>query len=73
MLSTCCSLAERRLEKARREFFTNKETILTAKSDLESIFHKIRGFKQILAQKYFDVYTNQGYFFLKSFIIFFFS
>jgi len=51
MLRTCCTLAERRLEKARIDFSANKELIIQAKTDLDSIFRRIRIFKQTLAQQ----------------------
>uniref|UniRef100_A0A915ERI6 KxDL domain-containing protein n=1 Tax=Ditylenchus dipsaci TaxID=166011 RepID=A0A915ERI6_9BILA len=59
MLSTCCALTERRLDKAKKEFAANKEVILQAKADLESIFRRIRGFKQTLSQRYPEIYAQQ--------------
>lgn len=60
MLRTCVLLADKRLEKAKIEFMTNKEIILQAKSDLEYIFQKIRSFKKILSQKYPVIYEKQS-------------
>lgn len=62
MLSNCCSLTEKRLEKAKKDFAANKEMILQAKSDLESIFRRIRVFKQALANRYPETYQAQGMF-----------
>ncbi|KAI1729481.1 kxDL motif-containing protein [Ditylenchus destructor] len=58
MLSTCCALTERRLESAKKQFAANRELILQTKADLESIFRRIRGFKQALSQRYPDVYAK---------------
>ncbi|VDN56060.1 unnamed protein product [Dracunculus medinensis] len=58
MLSNCCILSEKRLEKAKKEFAENRELILGVKADLESIFHRIRLFKQILAKKYPTIYNE---------------
>ncbi|KAI1721110.1 kxDL motif-containing protein [Ditylenchus destructor] len=58
MLSTCCALTERRLENAKKQFAANRELILQTKADLESIFRRIRGFKQALSQRYPDVYAK---------------
>lgn len=60
MLRTCVSLTDKRLEKAKFEFVTNKDIILQAKSDLEFIFQRIRTFKQILSQRYPLIYAKQG-------------
>jgi hypothetical protein len=46
------------LEKAKGEFMANKDLLITAKNDLEIIFRKIRNMKQLLAQKYPDVYEK---------------
>jgi hypothetical protein len=59
MLRNCCILSEQRLEKAKKDFVANKDVILQAKSDLESIFRRIRIFKQILEQKYPEIYAEK--------------
>lgn len=60
MLRTCVLLTDKRLEKIKIEFATNREIILQAKSDLEYIFQKIRIFKQILSQKHPAIYEKQS-------------
>ena len=60
MLATCSTLAEKRLEKARKEFAANKEQILQAKADLDSIFRRILLFKRTLAKEYPEQYTAQA-------------
>ncbi|KAL3078817.1 hypothetical protein niasHS_014599 [Heterodera schachtii] len=52
MLGTCSSLAEKRLDRARKDFAIGKEKICRAKSDLDSIFRRIASFKQTLANNY---------------------
>lgn len=62
MLSNCVSLTDKRLEKAKKDFAANKEMIIQAKTDLESIFRRIRIFKQALANRYPEAYQAQGTF-----------
>lgn len=64
MLINCVSLSEKRLEKAKVEFTAHKDIILEAKSDLDIIFRKLRNMKQILAQKYPEIYEKKGGFLL---------
>uniref|UniRef100_A0A914LUC7 KxDL domain-containing protein n=1 Tax=Meloidogyne incognita TaxID=6306 RepID=A0A914LUC7_MELIC len=59
MLGNCCILAEKRLEKAKKEFALNKEQILQAKQDLDFIFRKIFNFKKILAKEYPKEYEEE--------------
>uniref|UniRef100_A0A915PEZ6 KxDL domain-containing protein n=1 Tax=Setaria digitata TaxID=48799 RepID=A0A915PEZ6_9BILA len=56
MLTNCCALSAHRLEKARKDLAENRQLILEMKSDLESIFRRIRIFKQNYINKYTDVY-----------------
>ena len=68
MLGNCCVLAEKRLEKAKKEFNLNKEQILLAKTDLDLIFRKILFLKKTLAKQYPKEYEAQSkyfYFYLK--------
>ncbi|KHN81735.1 KxDL motif-containing protein [Toxocara canis] len=58
MLSNCCVLSSKRLEKAKKELNENKELILQMKSDLESVFRRIRLFKQNLITRYPDIYKQ---------------
>lgn len=60
MLANCCILSARRLEKAKKDLNINRQIILEMKSDLESIFRRIRLFKQIYISKYADIYRNFG-------------
>jgi hypothetical protein len=60
MLTTCCTLTEKRLDKARKDFAANKEQIMQAKTDLDTIFLRIRNFKRILAKEYPEEYAAQG-------------
>ncbi|CAK5089408.1 unnamed protein product [Meloidogyne enterolobii] len=60
MLGNCCILAEKRLEKAKKEFASNKEQILQAKQDLDFIFRKIFNLKKILAKEYPKEYEEEG-------------
>ena len=60
MLINCVSLTEKRLEKAKVEFAAHKDLIMEAKSDLDIIFRKLRNMKQILANKYPDIYEKKG-------------
>lgn len=62
MLVNCVALSEKRLEKAKGEFTANKDLLINAKSDLEVIFRKIRNMKQLLAQKYPEIYEKIGSF-----------
>uniref|UniRef100_A0A915BEE0 KxDL domain-containing protein n=1 Tax=Parascaris univalens TaxID=6257 RepID=A0A915BEE0_PARUN len=55
MLSNCCILSAKRLERAKKELTENKELILQMKSDLESVFRRIRIFKQDLVALYPDI------------------
>ena len=73
MLGNCCILAEKRLEKAKKEFALNKEQILQAKQDLDFIFRKIFNLKKILAKEYPKEYEEEGFFnlFFKYFFYFF--
>lgn len=50
MLRTCNRLLEKRYEAARKEFSTYRSLIFQAKSDLESIFNRIRVLKQNLPE-----------------------
>ncbi|KAI6229497.1 KxDL domain-containing protein [Aphelenchoides besseyi] len=59
MLATCRSLSEKRMEDARKQFATGKETINQAKADLESIFRRLKAIKQSLAIRYPDIYAEQ--------------
>uniref|UniRef100_A0A915P8Q8 KxDL domain-containing protein n=1 Tax=Meloidogyne floridensis TaxID=298350 RepID=A0A915P8Q8_9BILA len=59
MLGNCCILAEKRLEKAKKEFASNKEQILQAKQDLDFIFRKIFNLKKILAKEYPKEYEEE--------------
>ncbi|CAG9538243.1 unnamed protein product [Cercopithifilaria johnstoni] len=56
MLINCCRLSANRLEKARKDLAESKQLILEMKSDLESIFRRIRIFKQTYLTKYTDIY-----------------
>ncbi|KAM3716165.1 KxDL motif-containing protein [Dirofilaria immitis] len=58
MLINCCALSASRLEKARKDIAENKQLILEMKSDLESIFRRIRTFKQNYIIKYADIYKK---------------
>ncbi|VDM96961.1 unnamed protein product [Onchocerca ochengi] len=58
MLTNCCILSAQRLEKARKDLAENRQLILEMKSDLESIFRRIRVFKQNYITKYADVYKQ---------------
>uniref|UniRef100_A0AAF5PSD8 KxDL domain-containing protein n=1 Tax=Wuchereria bancrofti TaxID=6293 RepID=A0AAF5PSD8_WUCBA len=60
MLTNCCVLSASRLEKARKDLAENRQLILEMKSDLESIFRRIRTFKQNYITKYGDVYKHFG-------------
>ncbi|KAK0410252.1 hypothetical protein QR680_005027 [Steinernema hermaphroditum] len=58
MLANCCELSERRLEKAREELTAGCASVLQMKADLESIFRRVRYFKQALATKYPEIYAR---------------
>uniref|UniRef100_A0A1I7YPB7 KxDL domain-containing protein n=1 Tax=Steinernema glaseri TaxID=37863 RepID=A0A1I7YPB7_9BILA len=58
MLANCCELSERRLEKAREELTAGCASVLQMKADLESIFRRVRYFKQALATKYPEIYAK---------------
>ncbi|VDO12601.1 unnamed protein product [Brugia timori] len=58
MLTNCCILSASRLEKARKDLAENRQLILEMKSDLESVFRRIRTFKQNYITKYADVYKH---------------
>ncbi|KAE9555601.1 hypothetical protein FO519_001179 [Halicephalobus sp. NKZ332] len=60
MLFNCVSLSEKRLEKAKTEFAAHKDFIMEAKNDLDVIFRKLRNMKQILANKYPDIYEKKA-------------
>uniref|UniRef100_A0A0M3IEP3 KxDL domain-containing protein n=1 Tax=Ascaris lumbricoides TaxID=6252 RepID=A0A0M3IEP3_ASCLU len=60
MLSNCCLLSAKRLERAKKELTENKELILQMKSDLESVFRRIRIFKQDLVALYPDICKQFG-------------
>lgn len=60
MLTNCCGLSANRLEKARKDLVENRQLILEMKSDLESIFRRIRVFKQNYITKYADIYKYFG-------------
>lgn len=60
MLTNCCGLSAIRLEKARKDLAENRQLILEMKSDLESIFRRIRIFKQNYITKYADIYKYFG-------------
>uniref|UniRef100_A0A914VWI3 KxDL domain-containing protein n=1 Tax=Plectus sambesii TaxID=2011161 RepID=A0A914VWI3_9BILA len=52
MLVNCCQLSASRLEGARRELLGHTQTIMDMKKDLESIFRRVRVFKQTVSQLY---------------------
>ncbi|TKR61122.1 hypothetical protein L596_028275 [Steinernema carpocapsae] len=58
MLANCCELSERRLEKAKEELTAGCASVLQMKSDLDSIFRRVRLFKQTLATKYPEIYER---------------
>uniref|UniRef100_A0AC34QR84 KxDL domain-containing protein n=1 Tax=Panagrolaimus sp. JU765 TaxID=591449 RepID=A0AC34QR84_9BILA len=60
MLVNCVALSEKRLEKAKSEFAAHKSLIIDAKNDLESIFKKLRNIKQILMNKYPEIYQEKA-------------
>ncbi|VDN20755.1 unnamed protein product [Gongylonema pulchrum] len=60
MLVNCCALSSRRLEKAKKELIFNRQLILEMKSDLESIFRRIRALKQNYISKYPQIYQHFG-------------
>jgi exonuclease VII small subunit len=60
MLATCKNLTERRLEEAKQQFLSGKELINQSKADLESVFQRLRHLKTLLANKYPEIYTQQG-------------
>jgi peptidoglycan hydrolase CwlO-like protein len=62
MLATCRNLTEKRLEDAKKQFTVGKDLINQSKSDLESIFQRIRNLKTILADRYPEIYAEQGEF-----------
>ncbi|GMS79637.1 hypothetical protein PENTCL1PPCAC_1812, partial [Pristionchus entomophagus] len=58
MLYNCNQLAEKRLERAKKDMQRHKELILGMKGDLDYIFKKIRQFKEALATKHPEIYTQ---------------
>ncbi|VDK52822.1 unnamed protein product [Anisakis simplex] len=55
MLSNCCILSAKRLEKAKKELNDSKDLIVQMKLDLESVFRRIRIFKKNLIVRYPEV------------------
>ncbi|VDM97637.1 unnamed protein product [Thelazia callipaeda] len=55
MLANCCSLSANRLEKAKKDLNDSKQLILEMKSDLDSIFRRIRNFRNNYKSKYVDI------------------
>jgi len=51
MLSNCCLLSATRLEQARKDFIAHMTVIREMKMDLDSIFTRIRRFKQIAEKR----------------------
>lgn len=60
MLSTCVALSESRYESARKEFMYYTKLLIDMKCDLDSIFRRVRIFKQNLRQLY--PHDFQGFF-----------
>ncbi|KAF8380978.1 kxd-1, partial [Pristionchus pacificus] len=58
MLYNCNQLAEKRLERAKKDMQRHKELIMGMKGDLDYIFKKIRQFKEVLAAKHPEIYTQ---------------
>ncbi|GMR58551.1 hypothetical protein PMAYCL1PPCAC_28746, partial [Pristionchus mayeri] len=58
MLYNCNQLAEKRLERAKKDMQRHKELIMGMKGDLDYIFKKIRQFKEALAAKHPEIYTQ---------------
>jgi len=52
MLSNCCQLSATRLETAKKELTQHTQTIIEMRKDLQSIFRRVRTFKQTLAERY---------------------
>ncbi len=52
MLSNCCQLSSTRLDAAKKELTQHTQTIIEMRKDLQSIFRRVRTFKQTLAERY---------------------
>jgi len=59
MLSNCCQLSATRLETAKKELTQHTQTIIEMRKDLQSIFRRVRTFKQTLAERYPQTAENQ--------------
>ena len=66
MLATCRTLAQKRLEEAKRQFESGRDLITQAKADLESSFQRLRNMKMALAERNPEIYVEQGSSFFSS-------
>ncbi|CAD5223915.1 unnamed protein product [Bursaphelenchus okinawaensis] len=59
MLLTCRQLTEKRLEDVKKQFTQATQTIQQAKTDLESVFRRLKVIKAVLAEKHPGIFEKQ--------------